>query len=351
MSTRSGAGERSARPRPARDDSARDHRSQAHRSQDHRSQDPRKQDDRGRRVRPAEGERGAGSEARPRRPRPAEDDRAGRTEAAPGFGPFARGDQERPPKREERVFRSVAEEAVARGGAPAARKALRIVKREPARTEVPPKPSKGRKARPEAVRGTVAPPARSVGRVSDAVVAAAKALDRGYEREAVRILKPHRDLHPENPDVRELLGVGLYRLGRWAQAQKEIEAFAEITGSAEQHPVLMDCARALGRHTKVAKLWDELRAASPAAAVMVEGRIVAAGSLADRGQLSEAIALLERAQPSPKRVAEHHLRLWYALADLHERAGDLPAARSLFRKVSTHDPSFVDVAERLAALS
>jgi len=39
------------------------------------------------------------------------------------------------------------------------------------------------------------------------------------------------------------------------------------------------------------------------------------------------------------------------LADLHERAGDIPAARALFRKISAQDPGFVDVAERLAALS
>ena len=54
---------------------------------------------------------------------------------------------------------------------------------------------------------------------------------------------------------------------------------------------------------------------------------------------------------SPKRVGDHHLRLWYALGDLRERAGDLPGARSLFRMVSTQDPTFFDVAERLKALS
>ena len=98
-------------------------------------------------------------------------------------------------------------------------------------------------------------------------------------------------------------------------------------------------------------LWEELRAASPAAEVVTEGRIVAAGALADRGLLDEAIKVLERAPANPRRILPHHLRLWYALADLQERAGDLPAARALFRKVSAQDPAFVDVAERLAALS
>jgi tetratricopeptide (TPR) repeat protein len=188
-------------------------------------------------------------------------------------------------------------------------------------------------------------------RLADALRKASRAIERGYEQEALRILRPLKDRHPTEPDVRELLGVALYRAERWAAARKELEAFVELTGSATQHPLIMDSARALGRHTVVDRLWEELRAASPSAEIMTEGRIVAAGSLADRGRVPEAIKLLERGPISPKRIAEHHLRLWYALADLHERAGDIPGARGLFRKVSARDPGFVDVAERLAALS
>src|SRR5439155_22728530 len=193
------------------------------------------------------------------------------------------------------------------------------------------------------------PVSRPAGKVEDAVVRAVRALEREYEREAVRILRPVAELHPDAPEVRSLLGVALYRLGRWPAAKKELEAFVKLTGSVEQHPVLMDCARALGRHSRVEELWRELKAVSPAAEIVTEGRIVAAGSLADRGRLPEAMKLLERGPVSTKRIGEHHLRLWYALADLHERAGDLPGARSLFRRVSSHDPAFFDVAERLAA--
>jgi tetratricopeptide (TPR) repeat protein len=145
--------------------------------------------------------------------------------------------------------------------------------------------------------------------------------------------------------------VTYYRLGKWSLAQKELDAYIALTGSTEQHPVLMDCARALGRFKRVDALWEELRAVSPSAEVVTEGRIVAAGALADRGKLAEAIKVLEKAPDSPRRILPHHLRLWYALGDLHERAGDIPAARALFRKVSAQDPAFVDVAERLAALS
>ena len=101
---------------------------------------------------------------------------------------------------------------------------------------------------------------------------------------------------------------------------------------------------------RCAELWEELGRASPSAAVVTEGRIVAAGALADQGELGGAIRLLERAQGGGKRPRLHHLRLWYALADLYERAGEVPRARELFRSILGHDPDFVDVPERLAAL-
>jgi tetratricopeptide (TPR) repeat protein len=94
-----------------------------------------------------------------------------------------------------------------------------------------------------------------------------------------------------------------------------------------------------------------LRQASPSAELVTEGRIVAAGSLADRGDLAGAIRLLEKARLDVRRPRPHHLRLWYALADLYERAGDVPKARQLFRRVLDHDRAFFDVAERAQTLA
>lgn len=179
---------------------------------------------------------------------------------------------------------------------------------------------------------------------------AARAYERERWREARRLVAPIAREAPGAPSVRELHGLVLYRLGRWAEAAHELEAFRSLTGSCEQHPVLADCYRALGRHERVEQLWDELRRGSPGAALVAEGRIVMAGSLADRGRLDEAIALLERAPTRVKRPAEHHARLWYALADLYERAGDLPRARELFARVVAADPELADAPERLAAL-
>jgi tetratricopeptide (TPR) repeat protein len=258
------------------------------------------------------------------------------------------------------------DEAVA--PAPAKRPSLR--KREASRDEKPqpktpatsvrkPRPTKRRApapARRRKVKTTEASEelARLAGRqaqkAQDQLARAAAAFSDGRERDALRLLKPLRDAYPDASAVRELTGLCHYRLGQYAAATRELEAFGALTDSVEQHPVRMDCARALGKPKKVEELWEELAAASPASAIVTEGRIVLAGSKADRGRLRDAIATLDRKMAEPKRVQEHHLRLWYALADLCERAGEIPRARELFLRIRRNDAGFGDVAERLAAL-
>ncbi|HUR23041.1 MAG TPA: tetratricopeptide repeat protein [Acidimicrobiales bacterium] len=179
---------------------------------------------------------------------------------------------------------------------------------------------------------------------------AAKAYEADRYADVRRLLKPLVAAGNPSPEVRELYGLTLYRMGRWADAIAELKAFASTTGSYDQHPVLADCHRALKRWRAVDDLWEELRQASPGPEVVGEGRIVAAGAMADRGDISGALKLLERAPSNVKRPALHHLRLWYARADLYERAGEIPRARELFRTILGHEPGFVDTAERLAAL-
>jgi tetratricopeptide (TPR) repeat protein len=178
---------------------------------------------------------------------------------------------------------------------------------------------------------------------------AARAYEEEHYRDARRMLAPLVERDPESAAARELYGLTLYRLGKWKEAIVELKAFERLTGTLEQHPVLADCYRALKRWPKVEELWDELRHASPGADLVNEGRIVAAGALADRGNLKGAIALLEKA-PDTKRPKARHLRLWYALADLRERAGDVPGARELFERVVQNDPTLTDAPERLSSL-
>lgn len=218
---------------------------------------------------------------------------------------------------------------------------------EPAR-----RPASRRKPPPGVAEeiGRALGPTRSP-RVERRLLEAASAFERDRIPDALRILRPLAKEAPAVAAVRELAGLGLYRAGRWAEAARHLEAFRALTGSVEQHPVLADCYRALSRFAKVDQLWEELRATSPEPALLTEGRIVAAGSLADRGDIRGAIRLLERGPLSPKRApAAHHLRLWYALADLSERAGDAPRARELFGRVVAVEPGLADAAERLQAL-
>ncbi len=192
--------------------------------------------------------------------------------------------------------------------------------------------------------------AKAATRVEAKLKDASRAFRRDRFEEARSILRPLAEQAPTAETVRELLGLTYYRLGRWKLAIAELEAFRGLNGSTEQHPVLADCYRALGRHGKVAELWEELRAASPSAPLVAEGRIVYAGSLADQGKLEDAIAALSAAKPPAKKPQEHHLRITYALADLHERAGDVPKARQLFGIVANADPDLGDVTARLRAL-
>ena len=226
----------------------------------------------------------------------------------------------------------------------------------PGREGSPPRGDNRQQKRRKAPPGVAEEIGRVVGpgasaRIERRLVEASSAFERDRTPDALRILRPLAKEAPGVPAVRELTGLALYRAGRWAEAARHLEAFRALTGSVEQHPVLADCYRALRRFPKVDALWEELRAASPEPALLTEGRIVTAGSLADRGDVRGAIRLLERGPLVPKRSpAEHHLRLWYALADLAERAGDTPRARELFRRVVAVEPGLADAAERLQAL-
>jgi len=181
---------------------------------------------------------------------------------------------------------------------------------------------------------------------------AAKAFRVERFAEALPLLSQLAREAPEVADVRELHGLVLYRLGRFHKAMNELEQFRELSGSVEQHPVLADCHRALGRWDDVEVLWRELGAASPSAELVTEGRLVLAGARADRGELEQAIKTLEHGwRRLPERPREHHLRRAYALADLYERAGRAPRARELFGWVKCHDSQLADVAQRVQALS
>jgi tetratricopeptide (TPR) repeat protein len=183
-------------------------------------------------------------------------------------------------------------------------------------------------------------------RLSDA----AAAYEHDRYADAARMLRALVNAAPDSPSVRELYGLTLYRQGRWGAAIRQLDAYHRLTGSYDQHPVLADCHRALGHVRAMDEVWDDLRQASPSAEVVAEGRLVVAGARADQGDIRGALALLQRASHDVRRPRPHHVRQWYALADLYERSGDIPRARELFRRVLRHDAHLSDAADRLAAL-
>lgn len=168
--------------------------------------------------------------------------------------------------------------------------------------------------------------------------------------DAEKSLRDIAGLVPSVPEVRELYGLTLYRLGKYRAAATQLEEFRVLAGSVEQNPVLADCYRAQKRWADVSEIWEELADVSPGADLVTEGRIVMAGSLADQGDVEAAVRFLEKGWQRPKRPQYHHLRRAYALADLYERSGNIPRAKALFDWILKHDPAFVDTRLRLRNL-
>ena len=135
-------------------------------------------------------------------------------------------------------------------------------------------------------------------------------------------------------------------------AKIHLRAHFTITGDAEHLPLVMDCDRANFRFRAVAKTFAELEASEPTAEVLAEGRIVMAASLADQRLYAEAIDLLTKAGATKqlRNPSYRHVRLWYALADVFDRAGDLTSARELFARVVIAEPDAYDAKARLGEL-
>jgi hypothetical protein len=223
--------------------------------------------------------------------------------------------------------------------------------------------ARARPARPARARGrAVVPPdtaAEIIAASSDRrrgehlverLAGAGEAFERDRIDEARRMLAPLVRELPSVAAVHELAGLIAYRAGRWRQAVTELEAGRALAPSTELLPVLADAYRALKRWREVDRIWAGVRATSPAPHILAEARIVAAGAQADRGDLPGALRTMQPARSVPRRVRDHHLRQWYVLGDLNDRAGNPIEAAHWFSLVASHDDEFVDVVERLRAL-
>lgn len=181
---------------------------------------------------------------------------------------------------------------------------------------------------------------------------AAEAYDRKRYEEALRLGRTVADATPGVAAVRELTGLAAYRGERWNMAKIHLRAHFTLTSDPEHLPLVMDCDRAHRRYRAVEKTFEELEASEPTADVLTEGRIVMAGALADQRKFHEAIDLLVRAGGTKQlhNPSYRHVRLWYALADIFDRAGDAGSARELFARVVLAEPDAYDAQSRLAEL-
>ena len=177
------------------------------------------------------------------------------------------------------------------------------------------------------------------------------AFEKGRYQDAKRIIIPITRECEGVHLIHEIAGLSLYRLGQWRDAADHLEkARATMPASTLNHPVLADCYRALMRYEKVDELWKELKDASPDPAIVAEGRIVAASAQADKGDIQNAVRIMQQTKKDPAKVREHHLREWYVLADLYDRSGDVINAREWFKKIAHNDPDFSDIRDRLSAI-
>jgi len=187
-------------------------------------------------------------------------------------------------------------------------------------------------------------------RLSERLAQASEALDRERFDEARRLSAAIAKEAPSVSAVQEVLGLASYRLGRYKPAVAALQKAQELNENPGLLPVIADAYRGLRRWSAVERVWNQIKAASPSQDVMAEGRIVMANALADQGDVSGAVAVMEDGRKTPKRVRDHHLREWYVLGDLYDRLGETIVARRWFGAIFDVDPEYVDVAERLRGL-
>jgi pentatricopeptide repeat protein len=186
--------------------------------------------------------------------------------------------------------------------------------------------------------------------VSQQVSRALVAYDAERYKEALDVLRPVLEDLWLITEVRVLAGRLEYRSQHWKAAAEHLE-FSRGSDRTDMTniPVLIDCYRALKRYELVDELWNEMKEHSPHPAVMAEGRVSAAMSYADRGDVQAAIRIMTHGG-EPRQVQPHHLMEWYVLGDLHDRAGDQVTAKKYFVRVAKHDATYFDVEARLASL-
>ena len=152
------------------------------------------------------------------------------------------------------------------------------------------------------------------------------------------------------PAAREALGMVAYRIGDFARALTEFRTVRRLSGSSHLLPLMVDCERGLGRHTRALDLAATPEAASLTETERIELAIVVSGVRRDLGQ--DDAALLALQVPALRRAATPGVfRLHYAYADALLELGREEEAREWFVKAVDGDvEQETDAVERLEEL-
>lgn len=183
------------------------------------------------------------------------------------------------------------------------------------------------------------------------VTKALESFGEGDYARASSLAKQAKARAPRSGRLRELLGLAHYHSGNWNEAASELLTYRRLTGDIDQNHVIADCYRAAGRFDRALEVCNEVDRTRVSDEVWTEVTIVAAGALADQGDINQALARLARGELKPAAVEPHHLRLWYVRADLLERSGRRQEAKDLWEMILGEAGEFYDVDERLNALA
>jgi tetratricopeptide (TPR) repeat protein len=191
-----------------------------------------------------------------------------------------------------------------------------------------------------ALRGLDARNADTVGRH---LVAAGGLLEDDPEL-ALEHARAARDRASRLAPVREAVGVAAYHAGDFAEAARELRAYARMSGDESYRAVLADCERALGRPENAIRLVQQALEAHPDSEELVELRLVEAGARQDLGEGAAAALVLEAAlggRPTPAGLGHPdlgQLRLATAYADLLDARGEPDLAREWYGAIAAADP-------------
>jgi hypothetical protein len=168
---------------------------------------------------------------------------------------------------------------------------------------------------------------------------ASEALADSRYQAAVKHGQRAKSLSPQDPTIRETIGLAAYRLGDWGLALNELRAYRRMAGDTTHLPIEMDVLRAQGRDRDVETAWKELQRRGGHGLVMNEGTIVYASFLLDKDRIDEAWKVIDPGSITSN-PNEGHLRRYFVAARVAAARGDVTTAKRYSDTIVLADPSF-----------